>query len=134
MKNTIDIMNIITPLIIVLLIGIIKGIVDTIRVPERFNVSIFKNYKGNEFIDPQVSWTTQHELPWWAYPFLVHFSDLWHLLNSVIISLFLILAFTFNYIDVWDNVSFGYFINFMCLWIAYGIGMESCLKVIIKKK
>jgi len=37
-------------------IGIIKSIADTIRVPERFNSSIFKKYKNNNWIDPHVSY------------------------------------------------------------------------------
>ena len=119
--------------ILFIIIGLIKSVADTIRVPQRFNTSIFAQYKGNTFIDPEVSMYFQHLLPWWLYPFYIHFSDLWHMLNSAIISLYIISAFTFHYYPIFEAYNMGYAMHFLALFTCYGIGMETGLKIIIKK-
>jgi len=123
--------------ILILIAAFIKAIADTIRVPEKFNSSVFKKYKGHNFIDPQVSWRNQHNLQWWCYPFLVHFSDLWHFCNTVIWSLLFAciligkpFCFEIQSLDNFQNT----FLNFMLYWVIYGIGIESGLKLISKKK
>ena len=123
----------ILPLISIFIVGLAKSIADTIRVPERFNSSIFKVYKGNDFVDPQVSYKYGEMLPWWAYPFLIHFSDLWHMLNSLIISLFFVAMFNFHFLDIMQNPGLGYFLHFCAYWIVYGLGMETGLKIWFKK-
>jgi len=121
-------------LILIFIIGLIKSLADTIRVPERFNSSILSKYKNNLFIDPQVSYINGEQIPNIFYPILIHFSDLWHLCNSIIISLFLIMMFTFNFPNIMYNPGLEYLLIFIMYWCIYGIGMELGLKILIKSK
>ena len=121
-------------LIILFIIGLLKSIADTIRVPIRFNISIFKKYKGNKWIDPSAM-ESQNYIPRLMYPFVIHLWDLWHMINSIIIILFIVYGFNYTpiIVNLFDNIKLGYFCEIITLFTAYGIGMELGLKIIIKK-
>ena len=74
--------------LLIFLIGCLWITRDIIRVPENFNDSWFKRFKGNKFIDPQVSWVNKGNMNTFLYFIIVPFSDLFHLLGTLILCCF----------------------------------------------
>lgn len=103
-------------ILFIFLIAIFDSIRDIIRIPETFNASFFSRYKGNQWIDPQVSWTNKN-WGWWIFrPVIAMFSDLWHTCKTIVISLFLLLAFTYQLPEyVFNNL-----IMALICWLIYG--------------
>lgn len=76
---------------IIFLIGFLWITRDIIRVPENFNDSWFAQFAGNQYIDPQISWINQYALGNIFAPFLSLGSDLFHLLGTICIFLFILM-------------------------------------------
>lgn len=72
---------------IIFIIGFLWITRDIIRVPETFNDSFFKQFAGNQYIDPQVSWTNQYILGDLLSIVVSLGSDLFHLLGTLCIFL-----------------------------------------------
>lgn len=100
---------------IIFIIGFLWLTRDIIRVPENFNDSFFKKFKGYKWIDPQVSSTNQYVFGYWMSFIISTFSDLYHTLGTIInwgyIGL-LIIAYLqiFHFSNEW-------------LWIEWFLGM-----------
>lgn len=102
---------------IILLIGFIWIIRDTIRVPETFNDSWFKKFKNHWYVDSQVSWINKGDINTFLYFVVVCFSDLFHLLGTMIISgFFLLIYFT-------HNIAIGLFSFMLCAFLCFGGGV-----------
>jgi hypothetical protein len=109
--------------LIIFIIGFLWITRDIIRVPETFNDSWFKQFAGNQFIDPQVSWTNQYVLGDIFSPILSTVSDLFHLLGTTILFLFfLVLLKAYRQKWTFSNL-FGNFEIILFLFICFGAGV-----------
>ena len=111
--------------IYIFIISLVKCVADCIKVPAVFDSTFFSKFKGNRWIDPEVSSMNHRKLPKILYPVLVHFSDLWHLCNSIMISSFIMMALTFD-----TNIfTVNKIVLFFLLFVVYGLLFEWFLLV-----
>jgi hypothetical protein len=107
---------------------------DIIRVPETFNDSYFKHFKGHKYIDPQMSWKNQYIAGKWLSYVISIFSDLFHTLGTVIILTFLSLRF----IEMTASFTFNTIVGFACFgagaFTAQWLWREKLNKKITMKK
>lgn len=107
--------------LIIFLVGFLWYTRDDIRTQETFNDSWFKQFKGNKYIDPEVSWINKGD-PWtFKYFFVVPFSDLFHLLGTLILGCFFIIIFYRP--DITINIYEFFALCFICygggVWLGY---------------
>jgi len=103
--------------LLIFLIGCIWITRDIIRVPETFNDSWFKKFKGNWFIDPQISWINKGNMNTFLYFIVVSFSDLFHLLGTLILGCFFVIIFFFH------NITIGFGLFLLCSFLCFGGGV-----------
>jgi len=107
-------------IILILIAGILNSIMDVLKY--RFHVSIFKNFDGNEFINPVISWKNKwnengKEKFFGSSTFLAFLTDLWHLckfLMLVCISLAIV-----NYTMITDYLLLDAFILYCTFTITF---------------
>lgn len=91
--------ELIIPLII--LAGFFKITGDIIRTKETFNDSWFKKFKGNNYIDPELSWKNKWKYGILGYPILSMFGDLCHTMYTLsILSWSTIIYILYKFDDV----------------------------------
>ena len=107
-------------ILIIFLVAFFKSIADTIRVPARFNATYFARFSTNKWVNPEISWINQYK--GWAIlkPIISMFSDLWHTCNTIMISLFLLLAYLYQFHPINDN----FIVSFLVYWAVYGYSFE----------
>lgn len=104
---------------------------DIIRVPETFNDSWFKQFAGNQFIDPQVSWINQYKYGEILSFVISAFSDLFHVLGTAIILIFVTMFWkAYNKPDnlksLWDtrikSKTLRYLLIVFMMFMCFGLG------------
>lgn len=101
--------------LIILIEGFIWITRDIIRVPKNFDDSWFKRFKGNKWIDPEVSWVNKGNYHMLLYPILSMFGDLFHTLGSLMLFLF----YTAIYINA--DLHIEYFLYLFLCFLGHGL-------------
>jgi len=64
-----------------------------------FDDSYFKKFKGNQYIDPMLSWKNKN-FSWWLYPIVSMFGDLFHFTGTIVLTGYMtIVFFSFKWFD-----------------------------------
>lgn len=91
---------------------------DTIRVPVKFNNSFFKRFKGNKWIDPEVSWVNKYYAEnghMIFYPIMQCFGDLFHTLGTLMLWGF------YSLIYLEGKIELNYFLYLAIAFIIHGM-------------
>lgn len=99
--------------LLISLYAILKGIADTLKVPQTFNNSWFVRYKGVKWIDPLVIGIEPKN------PIKKMFRDLWHTCQTLMICCVMTMALTFE-----NNSYWPLWIYPLAWWVIYGLMTE----------
>jgi len=117
-------------ILMLFLIAIVAmSIQDTLANIQAFQVSFWYKFKGNKWIDPEVSWRNKYKVwPIFQGPFTC-ISDLQHFAKSVWLGIFIyFIAQEINKIMIQDPFGWGIvwpvWLCWLVLWFLYGYVFE----------
>jgi hypothetical protein len=109
-------MNTVLIILFVVLMAFFKSLSDTLI--HHFDTSVFKRWKGNKFVDSQVSWKEKYNYGLFVRWIRGTWGDLWHLSNSAMLtSAFVAFALAIQSDVVWWH-------QVLIYWVVYGVVFE----------